>query len=352
MNKELLPYDREQLSPEALERMIGSARAKAGIDMNKINISGTARRRIGKRTAAAAAIIFAAALLTLPVSAVYTQFTHKAAVMGYFSEDTAKYLEDKGLALNHVGENEHLRVTVDTLLSDGHIGNLILTIDGLDEKGSEYVGKKPFPHIFISEKGSDEKVMFSGGGSLNEQQMNSVNSYSLRMDLQLHELFESEDYSPDKSYVITFAEEVMRPQDENDADKGYTVSYDEGLFEGIAIEADLGANVEVKELCDETGEKVYLSQIGYYSEGKGVMNKVRNYNIEVRLQRKDSIFSDKADTESSLHTWYDPEQAPFAPLDKGSPTAHPVVCGWFDSMRDIKEYDGVRIANTNYSETE
>ena len=83
-----------------------------------------------------------------------------------------------------------------------------------------------------------------------------------------------------------------------------------------------------------------------------MMNKAQNNNSEILLQRKDSIFSDKTGTDERLLDWYDPKQLPFTSFDMNSPTAHPVICGWFDCMRDIKEYDGINIADTKFFETE
>lgn len=280
---------------------------------------------------AAAAVIFA-----IPAGAFYSQFVHKAAVQKYFTEGSVEYLEEHGLALNFVDENEHVRLTVDTLLSDGHIGSMILTIEGLDEEGLQCVEKQPFEEIYLKDAETGEYVVLHdngsselvGGGEVDHDTCTGT-QYTIRRELQLDQI------DTDKDYILTFGMNARDPNAERDE---HHVLID-NVMEGIEFATSFRPNVAVKELESEDGERIWLSQIGFYSSEQGVINKLRNHNTEMRLIRKDGFFKDEVGMNASTLDW-SPERP------------QPLACGWFDSIVEIDKYDGIEINGVSYLEKE
>ncbi|MBR1750388.1 MAG: DUF4179 domain-containing protein [Ruminococcus sp.] len=123
------------------------------------------KRNKPKRIAARLAVgIAAAVVFTIPAGAAYSQFVHESAVMEYFTEDSVRYIEDKGLALNISDENEHLRITLDTLLSDGNIGTLIMTVEALDDEGQSCIRRGNMPDLYVTDVQTEELLHIEEGG--------------------------------------------------------------------------------------------------------------------------------------------------------------------------------------------
>ncbi|MCH5349852.1 MAG: hypothetical protein J1E40_11060 [Oscillospiraceae bacterium] len=299
------------------------------------------RRGLGKRWASIAAGIAAAAVLAVPAAAyAYTQLVHHAAVQEYFSEKSVEYLEEHGLALNYTDENEHIRLTVDTLLSDGHIGGMILTIEGLDEKGLECVQMNTFPEIYLTDAQTSEYVKIHENGS--PQILGGGNVYfdactetqfTLWTELQLDKI------DTDKDYILKFGMNTARNSSEYETVHNEYGILTDNVMEGISFKTSLRPNVAVKELESENGEKIWLSQIGYYSNEQIVISKMRNHFNEIRLLMENSILKDKVEVIAQSLDW-SPERS------------QPLGCGWFDSIVEIDKYKGVEIGETKYIETE
>ena len=313
-------------------------RAMNGLD-NRFVISANRERAVkhskNKRIAARFAIGIAAAIVfAIPASAVYTQFIHKAAVQEYFADDTADYLENNGLALNYVSENEHLRLTVDTLLSDGHIGSMILTIEGLDEVGIECVQSSSFPEIYLSdvqtgdyiplhENGSPE---LTGGGSKNFDACTDT-QITIQRELLLDEI------DIDKDYILTFG-----MSSEHDAERDENHVLTDNVMEGLSMQANFRPNVDVKEFESENGESLWVSQLGFYTNEEDIVSKMVHLSSSDRniaLDRKNSIMSDEIETTAETY-------------DNSPERTQPIGCGWFHSIVDITEYNGAEIGDMEF----
>lgn len=294
-----------------------------------------------KRAATIAAGIAAAAVLAVQAAAyAYIQFAHKAAVQEYFSEESVEYLEGHGLALNYTDENEHIRLTVDTLLSDGHIGSMILTVEGLDKAGLECVRANTFPEIYLADAETGEYVQIHENGSSQILGGSRVHSdartgtrFTLWKELQLDKI------DTDKNYMLKFGMNASRESSEYEAVHGEYGVLTDNVMEGISFETSFRPNVDIKELESEKGEKLWLSQIGYYSNELNVIYKMRNHYNEMRLLKADSIWKDKVEVSAQSLDW-SPERI------------QPLGCGWFDSIVDIDKYNGVEIDGTKFIETE
>lgn len=316
-------------------------RSMNGLDEKYI---ASARREIaakhkgfGRRSVSAAVAIAAAvALMTVSAGAVYTQFSHKAAVQEYFTEESIKYIENKGLALNYTDENEHIKLTLDTMLSDGHIGSMILTIDGLDEAGLECVQKRAWLEIYLTDAQTGEYVTIHdngspeiiGGGKVDFDACTAT-QYTMRRELQLDQI------DTDRDYILTFGMNTL-DSSEYKAERDEHQVLTDNVMEGISFETSFRPNVAVKELENENGEKLWLSQIGYYSNELGVISKRRDHSV-MRLLRKDSVFKDGVGMSAET-------------LDRSPERSQPLACGWFDSIVDIEKYKGIETEGTKYIE--
>lgn len=267
--------------------------------------------------------IAAALALAIPAGAVYTQFEHKEVVREYFDDKTADYLEDKGLALNYVSENEHLRITVDTLLSDGNIGSILLTVDGLDSDGINYVENTPFFDMYITEKKDDisnsEKIFLEGGGSISPDVCTDT-QYSLQKELYVC------DIDIEKEYVLTFEDR------KNDND----------LFDEISFDISFRTNLETKMFEDKYGRHLWFSQIGYYTDEEETTRLLRNWSVtpeNMRIFRKNSILHDNIELSAQIY-----DRSPENNKHKG--------CGWFNSIVEISEYNEVKMGDMLFREVE
>ncbi|MBO4866962.1 MAG: hypothetical protein J5582_10460 [Ruminococcus sp.] len=268
--------------------------------------------------------IAAAVALAIPAGAIYTQFEHKGAVMEYFDEKTADYLEDNGLALNYVSENEHFRITVDTVLSDGNVGSMVLTVESLDSEDIDYIGEKPFFDMYITEKNdvsTGDKIFLEGGGSIHHDVVTDT-QYSFQKDLYLC------DIDVEKDYVMTFG--LDRRDKKNDPE----------LFDGISFDISFRPNVDVKEFEDEDGRHIYFSQIGFYTDEEETirrLNHLSNTSEDIRLLRKNSILSDEINITSETY-------------DRSSEKEKPKGCVWFSSIVEINDYNGARLGDMLFKE--
>lgn len=260
--------------------------------------------------------IAAAVALAIPAGAVYTQFEHKAAVREYFDENTADYLENKGLALNYVSENEHLRITLDTILSDGNIGSMVLTVEGLDSEGLDYIEDTPFFDMYIAEKKDNisnvDKEFLEGGGTVSFAVCTDT-QYSLQKDLFVC------DIDTEKEYIMTFDDR------KNDTD----------LFNGLSFDISFKPNLEVREFKDNDGRHIWFSQIGYYTDEEETIRILDNWSVtsnNMRLLKRNSFLSDKIETSAQIY-------------DRSPERTRPLGGGWFFNIVEISEYNEVKIGD-------
>ena len=307
-------------------------RAMNGIDDRFIISAGRERAvrrgRIIKLPMKIAAGIAAAIVLAVPAGAAYSKFIHESSVREYFTEESAEYLDENGYALNLVDENEHVRVTIDTLLSDGHNGNMIMTVDALDEEGQELVNRNgrrmPVP-VASGEDG--EEIMLMGGGAIHEQ--SSETSYGIQTDMQ----FDFSGIDITREYTVRF----VSYETEYDADKDtYETPWVSGVFEGIEFTLCFAPNVDTAEFTDTDGDSITVSQIGYYSDELAVSEKLgtKNNNDDITFYKKFSPLGDKADVVSASY-------------DRSHET--PYSYALFDSIVDIKEYDSIEISGYKFT---
>lgn len=296
----------------------------------------TRKIRVNRRLKFGAAIAAAVALLTVPAGAYVYNLAHKAEVESYLTGDSADYIEQNGLALNCVSENEHIRLTVDALLSDGHIGEVFMTLEGLDAAGTEAMRDMPFPEIYLAD-GSTEDIITWGG--LRTDIVRGGQIYTeTRTDTQYTALAEIclDEIDTGKSYLMKFGLD-------KDPEKGLDHVYDEdgeiigNVMEGISVEISFAPNVECVELQGENGETVWLSQIGISSRDEDFVY-VKSCNKDIMLVKNGGLIKEKAKLAAG-HSERDPGIVP-------------IYCGWFKQITDVDDYAGVEVGGIKYLKTE
>ena len=144
MHKELLPFDREDMEPDRLRRMIVSAEQRAGITKPTNKEVYTMSKKTGKRSAAVAIILAAAFLVAAVAGAVGIGYiaNHKDVIDNYFGGGVGDRIEQQGLYESvEVGSTEHFRIMKEAALSTGRLNVVIITAEATDQEGREYIAR-------------------------------------------------------------------------------------------------------------------------------------------------------------------------------------------------------------------
>lgn len=244
---------------KVLDNLLKQSR-KDGIVMKKTN----RRKPITVIAAAAAAAVF-----TISAgAAVYTQFIHRDSVERYLIADSPEILEEQGLALNYVTQNEHLKMTVDTVLSDGYYAIAIVTMEPLDNIGQSYISDWQIPEsairyadgdgeyvmLHIDEENSsyDRVRMYSAGYASRDE--DEIDSSRFVMEYNLEYIDTTRPLNID-----FYLEKSVGETDE----LGLPINND---AEGMSISTSFAPNIQTAILKDENGNEISMSQFELYSD--------------------------------------------------------------------------------------
>lgn len=245
-----------------------------GIDEGLVSEYGTLtpRKRISaKRGIQIAVGVAAAAALAIPAGAyAYTHLIHRESVEMYL--ENADKVEGSGNVENQVMENEHVRITLDTVLSDGYNAMAVVTLDALDDYGRNFI--EDTPYFMLRRTDTGEMIFPNGGGGMDdwtEQIKNDTVRY-------YHDIILSNiDISCD--YEMIFYSYPLFPEDEEENSNGYTFMLDENM---IPVDNPLGydfiakvnfaENVDTVTLTGANGKEITLSQFEIISEEENIWN--------------------------------------------------------------------------------
>lgn len=163
-----------------------------------------------------------------------------------------------GNVVNQVMENGHIRITVDTVLSDGYNALVLVTLDALDDYGRNFL--RYCPDIRLKRTDTGEPVFHTGGGSMydwKEQVRNDTVSYYHTVDLSDMDI--SCDYE-----IIFFSDGLFSQEDWENAGSvetdGNRIPIDNPLGYDFIARVSLGKNVETVRLKSADGDELILSQ--------------------------------------------------------------------------------------------
>ena len=255
----------------------------------------TMKKNISKRSVAAIAAIAAALAMTVTAgAAVYKTFFHKesAEKFGIVNENNSELVIGTTSS-----ENAHLRVTADTVLSDGLKAEIIFTIEALDSEGQEYLDAKDnhgisIPLMYFSK---DIEIAYTKNLPKNDPGTTT---------LPMAESRKISDNTVAYKYTIFFNNDnpgvvYIVPKKQIYGETEPTGSK-YSIFDGICLKIDLSKNIEIRELTNGD-DKLYLTRIGTMiieGENSDFDNPDAQYKYE--LVYKDG--TKKALKENNAHT--------------------------------------------------
>ena len=221
-------------------------------------------------------LMLAAVITVLVVSAVSVT----AAVQGYISHKKNVEHEytnsafvgelEKRQGQPIVAENKHLRLTVDSIISDKMYIQATATLEGLDEQGKAYISKHLYltktdferlkdsahsylPHMVTDIDGADQTVRFDQGADLSYGQRGEHTEGSFTFGVARARLMGAQTvhvHCLDWSSI--------------DMSQGLDELKD-GIFDGIEFDLSVMANFDTLTLAADT-RYFYVSEVGFYND--------------------------------------------------------------------------------------
>lgn len=228
-------------------------------------------------------IAAAAAAFVIPAGAyAYTHLMHRESVEMYL--ENADKVEASDKVENQVMENEHIRITLDTVLSDGYTAMAVVTLDALDDYGRNFIENTP--HIMLRRTDTGETVFPTGGGGMDdwiEQIKNDTVRYYHNIDLY------DKDLSCDLE-MIFYSYGLFSDEDADaEISNGHSVMLDENM---IPVDNPLGydfiakvnfaKNVDTVTLTGTNGKELTLSQFELISEEENIWDGLPETMVLIR----------------------------------------------------------------------
>ncbi|MBO5576504.1 MAG: hypothetical protein J5956_09470 [Ruminococcus sp.] len=207
------------------------------------------RRKLSAKVVAVAA---AAAVMTVTASAyAVTKLTNKESVELYL-EDAGK-VESDGHADNQIMQNEHLRLTIDSVLSDGHNAMVIVTLDALDDYGRNFI--KYRPRFMLKRRDNGETVFPTGGGGMHDwveqEKKDTIRYYhTIRLD----------DKDNECDYDMVFCSDGYFDGKERSVECIDYIPVNNPLGKDFIAKVNFKKNVETVDLKSKDGKSLTLSQ--------------------------------------------------------------------------------------------
>lgn len=225
------------------------------------------RSRIRKRKTVviAAAAVAALAMSVTGGAAAYKAFVHRDSVEYYYNKKMASDIERYGFAVGQVTENDHLRMTLESLMVDENFASGVVTVEYLDNAGREAMENKL--NIMLDSKGNNI-YHYTAGKYISEVYFGhgiigngTSDRKAYTIELSLHDPYaESRCWSSDTVSVV-FAEEKDLP---NGREEVFTAAdIPEGVFDGLCLKISTEPNTETVKLTSESGHKAVISQFAY-----------------------------------------------------------------------------------------
>lgn len=207
------------------------------------------RRRFSAKIVAIAA---AAAVMTVTAGAyAVAKFNNRESVDMYLAD--ADKVESNGHVENQVMQNEHVRITLDTVLSDGYNAMVIVTLDALDDYGRNFIKYRPW--FMLKRKDNGETVFPTGGGGMNDwveqEKKDTIRYYhTIRLD----------DKDKECDYDMVFCSDGYFDGKERSVECKDYIPVNNPLGNGFIAKVNFKKNVETVDLKSKDGKSLTLSQ--------------------------------------------------------------------------------------------
>jgi len=232
-----------------------------------------------KKPAVIAAVMAAAAVLTISVGAAVNYF-HQQSVDIFFPDNSGNnsaVVIDEESPLSSA--NEHFRITLDKTYFDGDNLTCIMTAESLDgtplprisaygcHDGHFFVGTYPLHYEMSTEfRGIDPR------GKSTKPFIVHISENELKNRIHVRDFetltggtyirFNIYDYPEPQTFSLNENGEYVMDAWEND---------DWNVLGGIEIYTEVEKNIDTTEVFNDSGEKLILTQIGYYSNEHSVL---------------------------------------------------------------------------------
>ncbi|MBR1393205.1 MAG: hypothetical protein IJ561_05155 [Ruminococcus sp.] len=281
------------------------------------------RKKIFRRPAAMAAAIAAALALTVTAGAVVirSKYYHKESVEHYIAggDSIASYTVE-------ATENEHIRVTLDSIWSTGIKATAIMTVDPLDDEGKEMA-----KHISVIDfsyaddpDGSEKLYLANGRMWADESLVSTTGQMKYRCCFYLD--------GKDISRLIKLHFGYYSSDDLDNPKPEELIDY------GISADVDFTPNTEIVELFADNGHSLFLSPFEIYQReknGKGEVNEAVSWNIE--LIRSDGTLEPiKSFWEGETSAW-----------SADNPYERYCEVEFFKAI-NVDDYKGVKVGDTEF----
>ena len=251
-------------------------------------------RRISAKIAAVAT---AAAVMTVTAGAVaVAKLSNKDSVEDFYDSSTVSRIENRGYVNGSVSENEHFRITLETVLKDDYKMLPIITIEPLDKQAEDYLadsGEMPYPMTYYSD--TREYVNSNVTCVARDLFKKGDDKFSMKLDIP----FISHNNKLDVNRPLT----IKLSEGKNFRIDGSV--NEPSLFSGIEINIDGYNEVKSTRLYSESGKELYLSEFGFvalvkypengsfwngrivYKDGRKVnVDEISNYGAGLGLGKK------------------------------------------------------------------
>lgn len=331
-NKHIMPINSESLTPAGLEALIISTEEKAGIERKaEIKMKETmGTKKTGKRfitlTAAAALALTCAATAG---AYAYRELIHKDSVEMYL--EGAEALENQGLAQNRIMENGHVRITLDSLLSDGYQAMAVVTVEALDDYGLNYTQNTPSFRLRYTDTG--DAFFNTGGGGMDdweEQTATDTVKYYQTIDLANIDVDR-----PLEMIFFSFDEWEGKTENKLNSD---LIPEDNSLGYDFITPVDLRKNVDTVELTAADGSRARLSQFELVTRGTGYWDSISETN-GFKLIRADGSYES---------FWSGLSGSSISDDNEGEPRESFL----FGKFIDLEDYSGAEINGIKFTKDE
>ena len=258
----------------------------SGIDERYITEAGdeklSLRRKVFKAPIMAAAVIVLLAATTVgTVAAVKGIIGHKENVEHQYEYNPELVSElEKRAEEPLVFENEHLRITIDSVIADAVYVEAAATIEGKDREGKEFVERGLILKEELEGKSQSEiQAIFNSHGIDNSYipymaaagTDGKLTGPSSSADL----MYGKKGSSSEAAFVIGLARSRF-PAAESIELVCYELKYgtgenrQQGIFEGITVTLPMKANFDTLILSDGEGGEAYLSEVNFYQSAEDI----------------------------------------------------------------------------------
>ena len=287
-------------------------------------------RKPAKKVFKVAIAAIAAAVLAIPLGVhAYNALIHRGSVEMYL--ENADKVEASGNVENQIMENEHIRITLDTVLSDGYTALAIVTLDALDDYGKNFVINHPF--IMLRRLDTGEAVLPIGSGGMDDW-TEQIKNDSIKY---YHEIILSKIDTVCDYEMIFYSDGIFKDEEDQGRSSALDENYipvDNPLGYDFIAKVNLKKNVDTVTLTGENGKKLILSQFEIISNDES-LDMIDVEHESFKLIKNDGTFEVRRD---------------FSGYGIDAETNHgeAVSVMSFKKFIDLDEYTGVVIDGVKY----